>query len=186
MELLENNETLIQRTFIPGENWLYFKIYSGPKTADTILAEDIKPLVEKMSSVNIINKWFFIRYSDPKLHIRVRFYLSKTDYLNHVISLMNSSMKPYVQNNLIWKIQLDTYEREIERYGENTIDLIENLFCYDSNMHLDLLSSLYGDEGETTRWLFGLKAIDQTLIDFVRKTAVCYKNERKLYERIWN
>lgn len=32
---------LIQRTFIPGSNWLYIKIYGGEKTLDMLLSHEI-------------------------------------------------------------------------------------------------------------------------------------------------
>ncbi len=58
-----------KRSFIPGSEWIYYKIYCGVKTADKILTETIKPLVEQLKMLNLIEKWFFIRYSDPDTHI---------------------------------------------------------------------------------------------------------------------
>ena len=66
-----------QRTFIIGDNWLYYKIYTGAKTSELILTESIRPVVEELLKNNIIQKWFFIRYSDPHYHIRIRIYLNK-------------------------------------------------------------------------------------------------------------
>ena len=71
-----------------------------------------------------------------------------------------------VDRTLIWKIQLDTYQRELERYGRKTIDLAEELFFYDSRMIVEMLDMLEGDEGEQLRWLFSLRAIDHMLDDF--------------------
>ncbi len=157
---------MIQRTFILGDTWIYFKFYSGPKTADLILTEVIKPVSEQLISKNIINKWFFIRYSDPKLHLRVRFHLNDKNRINSIIEKINTFCKPFIEQNLIWKIQTDTYNRELERYGEKTMLLSEDIFFYDSVMIVDLLSKIHGDEGELLRWQFTLKAIDSILDAF--------------------
>ena len=68
----------IQRTYIPGDQWLYFKIYTGFKTADLLLREVIPRIANQLLAGHIISKWFFIRYSDPELHLRLRFCLQDT------------------------------------------------------------------------------------------------------------
>ncbi len=72
-------------------------------------------------------------------------------------------LKKYYDSDIVWKIQLDTYQREIERYGINTISYSEDLFFHDSNMVLSFLDLVKDDE---IRWLFSLKAIDNHLINF--------------------
>ena len=155
-----------QRTFILGDEWLYYKIYSGPKTSDELLSEVIKPISESLLAENLIDKWFFIRYSDPKLHIRVRFHYTKLENIYFVTKLMNGKLKPYIEENLVWKIQVDTYNRELERYGENTIELAEDLFYFDSSMIVNMIDMIEGDEGEIIRWLFATRVVDSFLDDF--------------------
>ena len=53
----------MQRSFIVGSKWLYYKIYSGPKASDTILTDVISPLAQHFEAENWIEKWFFIRYA---------------------------------------------------------------------------------------------------------------------------
>jgi thiopeptide-type bacteriocin biosynthesis protein len=156
----------VQRTFIIGDQWLYYKFYTGPKTADLVLTEMIKPVSEKLLAANLIDRWFFIRYADPRLHLRVRFHYTTAANLQRIIEEIHTKTKPLVDRNLIWKVQLDTYQRELERYGARTIDLAEELFYYDSRMIVGMLDMLEGDEGEHIRWLFSLRAIDQMLDDF--------------------
>lgn len=38
---------MLKRTFFIGDEWLYYKVYCGVKTADIILAEVVKPLTEE-------------------------------------------------------------------------------------------------------------------------------------------
>ncbi|MEP1488487.1 MAG: thiopeptide-type bacteriocin biosynthesis protein [Algibacter sp.] len=156
----------VQRNFILGDSWLYYKIYTGPKTSDIVLTEIIKPVAEQLIVNNFIDKWFFIRYADPKHHIRVRFHYTKPEYIGVIINSLYPYFKKNVEQDLIWKIQTDTYQRELERYGKNTMELAESLFYYDSKMVVDFIDMIEGVEGEELRWLFSLRVIDSLLNSF--------------------
>lgn len=159
-------ETVTQRSFILGDSWLYYKIYTGPKTADLILSEIILPVAEDLIKRKIIDKWFFIRYADPKHHLRVRFSYNNPENVGDIINTLYPRLKQYVDQDLIWKLQIDTYQREIERYGSNTMDLAETLFYHDSVLITKFIEMIEGDEGEELRWLFSLRAIDAFLDGF--------------------
>src|SRR5690606_27417926 len=55
-----------------------------------------------------------------------------------------------------WKIQIDTYKRELKRYGTNTIALSEVFFYYDSKYILRNLSNL---NNGSARYLFAISHI---------------------------
>lgn len=156
----------IQRSFFLGDEWLYYKIYCGVKIADQLLANDLKPLTEELISIQAINNWFFIRYEENGVHLRVRFQLSSPDALLIVSQKMNEILKPYIEEDLVWKVQNDTYQREVERYGSNTMVLSEQIFCHDSNLIVNMLDLIEGDEGEVFRWHFALRAVDAVSEDF--------------------
>jgi len=156
----------VTRTFSLGSEWLYYKIYCGVKIADTILTEVIKPFTEKLIDEKLIDSWFFIRYVDPEFHLRIRFHFTELKHIGRVVSLFQEAIVEYEQNRLIWKVQTDSYQREIERYGENTILLGEQLFYYDSKCIVDMLDMIDGDEGEEIRWRFAIRAVDELLVSF--------------------
>jgi thiopeptide-type bacteriocin biosynthesis protein len=157
----------LKRSFVIGSEWVYYKIYTGPKTADLILTDFIKPIADKLLKHGVIKKWFFIRYADPEFHLRVRFQLTIHDNIGKIINDFYTSLNEYLSEDLIWKVQLDTYHREVERYGDNTIIDSEKLFYHDSEMITNLLDLIDDDdEGEELRWLFGIRSIDQFLNDF--------------------
>ncbi len=152
-----------QRTFIPGDSWVYYKIYTGAKTSDTLLTEIIKPVAQQLIDQEVIDQWFFIRYADPKHHIRVRFHCEDKNNIGKVIRGLYEGLSAFAKADLIWKVQLDTYNREIERYGAEHIELAEKLFYHESKMIVNLLDAIGGDEGEQIRWLFGIRALDTML-----------------------
>ncbi|MEA5401533.1 lantibiotic dehydratase [Arcicella sp. DC2W] len=156
----------IQRTFSLGSEWLYLKIYSGVKAADDILAQNIKSLVEQFLKKRLIDKWFFIRYNDPDNHIRLRLHFTDLKHLGEVILGLKGILDDLEKEGIIWKIQYDTYQREIERYGADVMILTENIFFHDSEAIVNLLAQTWGDEREQIRWQFAMKLIDIYLNDF--------------------
>ena len=156
----------MKRDFCIGSEWLYYKIYTGVKTADIILLENLYPVIEKLKTENRIQKWFFIRYKDPEQHIRIRFYSKNPENTFYVIAKLYPILNTLLQENTIWKVQTDTYQREIERYGKNTIEESETLFWQDSEMILDYLSLKSSSPRDEMQLIFSFLAIDSFLNSF--------------------
>ena len=150
-----------QRYFIPGDQWLYYKLYTGNMSADKILLQNLQALIEKLFQEKIIDQWFFIRYNDPEFHLRIRFHLiDNQQEINNVIRQMFENLKDLVNQKIIWKVQIDTYKRELERYQLSRYEKTEAIFTADSFMFLELLPYIFGSEQATQRWLIALKKID--------------------------
>ena len=160
----------IQRNFIPGDKWIYYKLYCGHKTADCLLTSVIKAVTEKFCTEKLIDKWFFIRYGDPHNHLRIRFHVNDISCISTILCHLNESLQDFIRNKLVWKIQMDTYKRELERYGGKTIEMSETIFYYDSDLVVKTLDMLDGYEGEVIRWKFCLRIIDTLLSDFLFST----------------
>ncbi|MCY0968899.1 thiopeptide-type bacteriocin biosynthesis protein [Chryseobacterium wangxinyae] len=146
------------RKFAPGTEWLYLKIYTGVKTADLILEEAIQSVAQYFLGNNEISKWFFIRYHDPKPHLRVRFCLHNTEDYFTVLNKINEELQEFTDSGEISNILIETYNREIERYGQNTIEVAETLFH--KNSEFTLLCLPYDDEDKL---IFSIFLIDQIL-----------------------
>jgi thiopeptide-type bacteriocin biosynthesis protein len=154
---------MITRTHIPGDTWLYYKIYSGEKTADRLLIEVMHPLMETLQKEGLVSHWFFIRYNDPLPHIRLRMYVAHPEHLGVLILRLHQALQPWVQNDTIHHLNIDTYQRELERYGVAHMELVEQLFAIDSVHTLRLLA---WDADETTRLYYALLNMHQTLHAF--------------------
>ena len=161
----------MNRVFSLGSEWVYFKIYSGYKIADVILLEYLKEKIELLQSENIIKKWFFIRYNDSDSHLRIRFQVDKVNNVFHVIKELNSVFEDVLHKNFIWKVQNDTYLREIERYGSKTMEDSETLFYYDSEMMLNYLTLKNDFKNDKTQLLFSFSCIDSFLNAFSLSTS---------------
>ena len=153
----------MQRTFIIGDKWLYLKLYTGLKTADAIIAELIGSLSSNFIDDNLAEKWFFLRYNDPQFHLRWRISITDPEKIGTIITRVNKAIVPYLDNDMIYKVQAETYKREIERYGSNSIGIMEQLFWHNSMLVCNYLSQTKDSEDEKNRWLFSMRAIDSFL-----------------------
>lgn len=180
----------VKRNFIVGSEWLYVKIYAGTKTSDKLLTTVIKPFTEKLLAEGEIEKWFFIRYADPEEHIRLRFYnASKPGFWNHVLAQLTALVQPLIDDGVIQKIQIDTYKRELERYGHKSFENIETVFFADSVAVVSFLDLLGGDEGERYRWLVALRGVDTLLNDLglsLERKKMLLDNLRESFFREFN
>lgn len=155
-----------KQVFSIGSEWLYYKIYCGSKTMDYILTDKIKHITETLLDKDIIDKWFFIRYADPDVHLRFRVHISNFEKYGEVLQLINGELEPLLNQHLISKIQTDTYKRELERYGDNSMESVETLFYTDSVFVTDMLDMLDADSGGEIRWQMALRSVDEFLNDF--------------------
>lgn len=153
----------VQSDFIPGSSWLYFKIYCGEKTADSFLAQVVKPVTENLLAAGKISEYFFIRFADPEFHIRFRVKINEGIGVDEILNSINNLSETYNSPGLTWKVQTDTYKREINRYGANSVHILEKLFFADSIAKLGFLELTEGDERENLRWPWGMKLIDAML-----------------------
>lgn len=174
-ELSYNYNDDVTRSFTPGSEWLYLKVYCGEKQGDNILRNQINALIKSLKSSDLIEKWFFIRFYDPDPHLRIRFKLKGN--LNTCFYLVTRFIQdiftPLINNRIVTRVIFDTYERELERYGPHNIENCESIFCLESDVILELLV-LIKQEGEILRWKFALLIISIFLKTFG------FENEQKI------
>lgn len=156
----------IRRTFPPGSEWLYAKLYTGTSTADTVLRDLVAPLVADAMGSGAADSWFFLRYADPQWHLRLRFHGDPRRLHGEVLPRLQEGAAALMEEGLLWSFQTDTYQREIERYGgPEGIELAERLFHVDSEAVLAILESLEGPESADARWRLALRGLDLLFSD---------------------
>jgi thiopeptide-type bacteriocin biosynthesis protein len=156
----------LARTLPPGSDWLYVKLYTGTATADSLLRDVVATAVAEARARGAVERWFFIRYSDPDWHLRLRFCGAAARLRDEVLPIVTGLAAASLGRDQLWKLQLDTYERELERYGGDAgMALSEQLFAADSDAVLGIVALLAGDAGSDARWRLTLRGMDQLLDD---------------------
>ena len=162
---LIHQESSKLRSHSIGSKWLYLKIYCGINFSDELLTEYIEPALRNIQAEKIIEKWFFIRYKDPKNHIRLRLKLVDVNKKQEVSNVLFRQLQVAIDNKLISNLSIESYRQEFERYGAETIDFAESIFHWDSNLILDFLKKVpVGDE--QSYLLYGLHIMESTLNSF--------------------
>jgi thiopeptide-type bacteriocin biosynthesis protein len=158
----------VWRTFTPGSEWVYAKLYCGAGTADRSLLDTVGPVSRKLLSSGAIDRWFFIRYADPDPHIRWRLHARPGARVASIQRRIEAAAASLLAAGRVRRVAFDTYEREVERYGGSAgIEAAEQWFWADSEAVLDLLSSLDGtDRGADARWQVAVVSVDALLGDF--------------------
>jgi len=168
------------RTFAPLGEWLYLKLYCSYSASDTIIANIIFPLLSSIRRDKQISKWFFIRYYDTNYHIRVRFQLIESYDPINLYNRIHKKLDQLIKSRQVWNVVIDTYKREIERYGDETIEISETIFSINSDIVCLLLKHINSKE-KNFKTLVGLLGVhymfnafglnDKQRIDFVNQMS---------------
>ncbi|HEY4307481.1 MAG TPA: lantibiotic dehydratase [Gemmatimonadaceae bacterium] len=171
----------IARQNAPGSEWMYAKIYSGGPTADRVLSRAVAPLVQRAMEQGWIDSWFFIRYADPEPHLRVRFHGACDALRECFLPALDAVVLGQLEVPGVWRAQIDTYEREIERYGGDEGMLIsEQVFHADSDAAVALADLVArGRLNAADRWRVALVSADLLIgdlgLDAAHRRAVVEK-----------
>jgi lantibiotic biosynthesis protein len=132
-----------RRLRLPGSEWLFAKLYSPPSFQDDFVGGLLRDFVLDILGRNLATRWFYIRYSDPEPHLRLRFKGEPRSLVGELLPALSAWAETLLAGGFCHRLSLDTYERELERYGgEAGIDIAEEIFCADSDATTELLALL--------------------------------------------
>ncbi|MGD9644416.1 MAG: lantibiotic dehydratase [Pirellulales bacterium] len=152
--------------FAPGSEWLYAKIYGGAATADRVLVEYLQPVLQQLSQRGLVEQWFFIRYADPDEHLRLRIQARPNLLQHEVWPIVRDALADARAAGLAGRVQLDTYQREVRRYGGPIgVQLAETWFAADSRAAVEVIAATPGGAGQDLRWRLALVGLDRLLED---------------------
>ncbi len=171
-----NHTETKKRKYIPGDEWSFYKIYTSHKYADIIIREVLADYVEHFEQNDPECPWFFLRFQDPEYHVRFRI---KKKINEESLQYLNNKLSILLENDMISSFEIDTYKREIERYGAENIDLSEQLFYYDSLAVMNFLK--IEDLTEEIRWKTGVFSLNQLMNDF----QVSLDDRIRLFEQLY-
>ncbi|MCY1077795.1 lantibiotic dehydratase [Archangium lansingense] len=150
-----------ERSFAPGSEWTYLKLYSGAHTRDALVSDLITAFSRKAAEASV--RWFFIRYADPQHHLRLRFATKDTRLRAALTDEVHALTRRFFGDYGVYRVEHDTYERETERYGgPDGVELAEALFHHDSVAVASSVQLLRSSE-VAERWPYVLWGMHQVL-----------------------
>lgn len=149
----------------PGSNWLYLKIYGGPQGLEEWLTRPFRDLLSAWKQLTLVKQFHFIHYIDPEYHLRLRFLLFDPVNAGVLMNQIQVSCREMLDEDLIWKIEVGTYEPEYDRYGPERMALVESWFEIDSYYWLDEITRRT-EKGDQEIWKSAIHSVDVFLGDF--------------------
>ena len=123
---------------LPGEDWLYAKLYMAESAQPEVLATRLPALLAELSGR--LDRWFFLRYRDPDPHLRLRL-RGPSDTTRRSLHSWAAALRA---EGLLSRVVWDTYDPEVERYGGiGALDAAEAVFAVDSAAALEQTALLH-------------------------------------------
>lgn len=155
---LETSALRREHVFYPGSPWLYLKLYYGPGLGsdgatrafldDDLLGRFLAPLIAELESSAQISDFHFVRYADPEAQLRLRLRPTQQTAMQ-LFEMLAPRLTQEAQAGAFQRFTLDTYEREVDRYGGPAlIESAERLFTACSRLSLRLLHAYHRDRLE--------------------------------------
>jgi thiopeptide-type bacteriocin biosynthesis protein len=133
------------RRLPPGGECLYVKVYGSNVALDNFASIDLRRFCQTMGPGV---SWFFLRYRDPELHLRVRFFNLGDDNAKAFLA----AIALRIECGDLVESSVATYQREVERYGGvEGMTLSEEIFCADSDAVLSLFPDIL-EMSTSERW----------------------------------
>lgn len=167
---ISQNAMLLDRkdlTLLPGkDNWIYFKLYGCSKRKNELIVL----IYEKLESLSsILQKYFFIRYADPEPHIRLRLRFNE-DVFPELLTNITFWFESLRLDGLISKITIDSYQREVERYGgPELIGIAEDYFFHNSRLVMQIIKKMRYEKLQINLDVIGVSFIISVLEAFELK-----------------
>lgn len=173
----ETDETILPKSIVtsdfetstklPYDDWLYFKLYTTRKKELDLITLCIKEFCSKLEEETGIH-YFFMRYIDTHPHIRLRFNASEEKLQKYTTRIFDW-LKTLLSQEMIARYTIDSYEREVERYGgKELISLAEKVFMADSKVVENIL---YSNRLGTLDIPFELSGV-LTVVDFIDQLSL--------------
>jgi thiopeptide-type bacteriocin biosynthesis protein len=128
------------RTRAPGSDWLFAKLYAGGAVAEQLIGLSLTAFAGDVLAAELAHDWFFIRYRDPRPHVRLRFRGNPERLTGELTARLYAWVAELIDRGACQSLAVDTYERELERYGgERGMEVAEAVFGVDSRAVADLV-----------------------------------------------
>lgn len=141
----------------------------GPETAEQWICLHLPAIAADLQSNRPGSLLYFVRFLDPDFHVRLRIRLQDRKDFMYVLDLIHQQSAIQLRQGLLWKMEICTYNREIERYGSERIELFERAFSCDSQFWIQVLPWLEQQKNrEDLRWKVALVSASRYYRDLVK------------------
>jgi thiopeptide-type bacteriocin biosynthesis protein len=148
----------------PGSDWLFLKLYCPTSLEEELIAGPVRNFSAFVTAAGLAISWFFVRYADPDPHLRLRFSGNPDVLLGRLLPEACSWARDLIANGACVRFAIDTYDRELERYGGvEATSVAETIFAADSIAVAELMWLSRGQPPALDRTALVVLTIDDLL-----------------------
>ncbi|WP_449060518.1 thiopeptide-type bacteriocin biosynthesis protein [Planomonospora algeriensis] len=145
---------------LPGGAWSFAKLYADLERHDEIIAGPLRELAESLGPA--ADRWFYIRYTDPAPHLRVRFRAADGADPRAVLDRLLEWGRHQVERGLAADLAVAGYDPEVARYGGPAVhDAIERVFTAGSRSTAAILDLVWSGRLDLDRELLTVAVLDK-------------------------
>jgi len=142
---------------LPGSEWIFLKLYGLKSDQDDLIIGYLRQFCRELQNKYESVIWFFVRYADPDSHLRVRVKARSSVDGKRILEHSIGWAAGLAAERTILKFSVDSYERELHRYGGDVgTAYAEEFFFADS----ELVTHLLGTTDKERRLLAVLHTIN--------------------------
>jgi thiopeptide-type bacteriocin biosynthesis protein len=178
----------------PGSDWLFLHLYGPQSHEEELLTKFVWPTAQDALESGLADDWFYIRYSDPDPHLRVRFHGVPERLVSDLLPELCRRCSGLMAAGQCDRFSFNTYDREVERYGgEQGCTESERIFGADSRWTVRVLELLQKGLSRVDGIVLGVVTVDllldalgldpQTRLDWLKTAGTARKEVGPEYRR---
>lgn len=131
----------VEPVIAADSRWNYLQLYADPERFDDLLTQEIAPVIRACLSDGLCEQWFFLRYSVPAPHLRLRLRASGAPEASVIGQRLHEFAHRLLEAGQIADFAFLPYRPEYARYGgEAAVAFAEAAFWRDSEYVLAMLT----------------------------------------------
>ena len=150
-----------------GGEWAFFRTYCNPSATHAVLRRVRASFAQFALLAETELLWFFVRYSEPEYHLRIRVKCSPRALWETVAVGIQDCIEALVSDKVLIRYDLASYEPEFSRYGgERGVALAERVFHLDSEFVVDMFgrSGIADGDPSDAMMMIGLDALLSAMV----------------------
>jgi thiopeptide-type bacteriocin biosynthesis protein len=133
--------------------WHYIKLYGSEEYLAAFISGELKSLLQQAHQAGLIRRWFFIRYTDPDFHIRLRIEGARPEFGAFLSAFQQNALESRLATHDLSAYVFDNYVPEYSRYGGKALmQFVEELFFHDSNYCLTIMAAAQQQNSDELIW----------------------------------
>lgn len=126
---------------VVGGEWLTAKLYTPEDAQVELLHDHLRPRLAELLETTAADRWFYLRYRDPRHHVRLRLHGKPADLAARALPALHELGTSLRALGLLAELTVDGFEAETWRFGgEGLASLVETVFAADSEYTMELLA----------------------------------------------